>query len=161
MLKFNGQIRPYFNTLAKAMTFLACGLCAVAAPDRADAQQFRPHVIMNDRGGLLENRLRELGHLRDTHAQVEIRGSICYSTCTMYLGLPDVCVSQKTKFGFHGPTSFGRKLTPVLFENASRMIAAHYPEPLRRWYLEEGRYRTKNLYYIRGRELIQMGVKSC
>ncbi|WP_281982821.1 hypothetical protein [Thalassorhabdomicrobium marinisediminis] len=127
------------------------------------APQFTPvpQVVGNDRGGLLYDRLVALRDLRASNTGVQIRGRVCYSTCTMYLGLPDVCVSPQTTFGFHGPSSYGRRLASADFEMTSRMIAAHYPAPLRNWYLSEGRYRLSGLYYLDGQQIINMGIRAC
>ena len=48
-----------------------------------------PLVVLNDRGGLLKTRLRQIKSLRAQGRPIEIRGGICYSTCTMLMGLPN------------------------------------------------------------------------
>ncbi len=118
-------------------------------------------VINNDRGGVVRKRVNEIKRLRAAHKRVEIRGRICYSSCTMYLGLPDTCVSPDTSFGFHGPSYYGTRLSNRDFEYWSNVIASHYPQPLRRWYLREGRNRISGFYKISGRELIRLGIKPC
>lgn len=119
------------------------------------------YVVGNDRGGALEPRLREVARLRASGRPVEITGSICYSTCTLFLGLPNACVSPRTVFGFHGPSSYGRHLDPKTFNRASKVIASHYPQALAQWYMREGRYSLRQVHKIRGSALIRMGVRAC
>ncbi len=121
----------------------------------------RPLVVRNDRGGLLRERLREIGQLRESGRPVAIKGGVCFSTCTMFLGLPQTCVSPNTTFGFHGPSSYGRPLDPVTFERASQAIARYYPPALQRWYLDKGRYKIRSLYRISGDQIVAMGIREC
>lgn len=119
-------------------------------------------VVVRDNGGLLEERMRHLSALRRSGQRVEIRGQ-CVSACTLYLGLPRTCVSPDTVMGFHGPQSelYGIALPPAEFEYWSRVMADHYPAPLRRWFLAEGRHEIMGVHRIRGRELIRLGVPEC
>ena len=120
-------------------------------------------VVRNDPGGSLQDRLRALSGLRQSGTRVEIRGGYCMSACTMYLGLPNTCVSPNAVLGFHGPSSryYGIALPPDKFEYWSQVMASHYPAPLRQWYLREGRRIIVGFHEIRGRELIRMGVPRC
>jgi hypothetical protein len=72
----------------------------------------KPYVVRNDRGGVVRDRLRELNQLRASGRPVEIRGNVCFSTCTMLLGLPQTCVDPDTVFGFHGPSRRGPPMAP-------------------------------------------------
>ncbi len=153
---------------AGVIACIACGVGVSVSGIAAEAQikasltaTAEPYVVTNDRGGLLRTRLREIGSLRQQGRPVEIRGSVCFSTCTLYLGLPDTCISPSTTFGFHGPSSFGFALDPATFERASEIIARYYPEPLRAWYMETGRHRINGVYRIRGSTIIAMGIPAC
>ncbi|WP_158979967.1 hypothetical protein [Parasedimentitalea maritima] len=141
-------------------TALALVMGLAGAENRAYAS-VQPYVIDNDRGGTVRDRLREIDTLRTTGQPVEIRGQICYSTCTMLLGLPQTCVSPGTVFGFHGPSRSGKRLKPEEFEYYSQLIAEHYPETLRNWYMKKGRKRIRGIYRMSGTEIIRMGVKAC
>ena len=118
-------------------------------------------IVRNDRGGLLRERLREIGQLRRQRRPVEIRGAVCFSTCTMFLGLPNTCISPNTTFGFHGPSSYGRPLDPATFDRASEIIARYYPEPLQEWYMEDGRFKIRSITRIKGSNIIRMGIRAC
>jgi hypothetical protein len=118
-------------------------------------------IIGNDQGGLVSSRAAEISRILAQGRHVEIRGQVCYSACTMYLGMPDTCVLPQTSFGFHGPSHYGRQLSARDFEYWSQVIASHYPAPLRTWYLAEGRTRISDYFRISGSELIRLGVRQC
>lgn len=120
-----------------------------------------PYIVNNDRGGFITDRLVELRNLRASGRRVEIRGRICYSTCTMLLGLPNTCISPDTQFGFHGPSKSGRRLAPDRFDHWSRVMAQYYPEQLSAWFMQTGRNKINGVHRIAGRDIIKMGVKAC
>jgi hypothetical protein len=147
-----------------AVGFLVVGV--YASPSIATAQtnvsySSQPLIVNNDRGGLLRERLREISQLRQQSRPVEIRGAVCFSTCTMFLGLPNTCISPDTTFGFHGPSSYGRTLDPDTFSRASLIIASHYPAPLKDWYMNRARYKIHSVYRVKGENIIRMGVRAC
>lgn len=120
-----------------------------------------PYVVSDDRGGSIVERLREIDRLRASGQSIEIRGALCYSTCTMFLGLAQTCISPNTMFGFHGPSRSGVRLKADEFEHYSQLIARHYPKPLRDWFMRKGRKRIKGVHRIKGSEIIRMGVRGC
>jgi hypothetical protein len=124
------------------------------------AQTSGVKVVRYDRGGMLGQRAAEIRLLRAKGQRVELHGT-CLSACTMYLGLPNVCVDRAANFGFHGPSRDGKKLAPREFEYWSEIMAKNYREPLRSWYLSEARYRTSDYYQVSGAELIKMGYSQC
>ena len=131
------------------------------AQDSSSTSSSAVMIIGNDQGGLVSRRAEEISRILSQGTQVEIRGQVCYSACTMYLGLPGTCVMPQTSFGFHGPSHYGRRLSDRDFEYWSQVIAAHYPDPLRNWYLSEGRTRISDYFRISGSELIRLGVQQC
>lgn len=145
-----------------------CGLVlavALAQPTEAVAQTANlisgmGLVVKVDRGGKLGQRARKIAALRATGERVELRGT-CLSACTMYLDLPGACVGPEAVFGFHGPTRDGRALPAQEFEHWSNLMASHYREPLRSWYMSEGRFRTAGYFQVSGTELIRMGYPAC
>lgn len=163
----------FFRNASRSLAVCARKLliCAIAGATAITSQpataqmdvslQSTPHVVRNDRGGLLRQRLFEIGRLRQSGTPVEIRGNICYSTCTLYLGLPNTCISPGTTFGFHGPSSYGAALDPKTFNRASEIIASYYPPALKRWYLETGRYKIRTITRIKGARIIEMGIRAC
>ena len=146
-----------FNAVRGILFVAILGLSAVA--QAADAQQVI--VIGNDHGGGINTRARIVDQIRAARARVEIRGDICYSACTMYLGAGDVCVSPRTTFGFHGPTRNGRALDPAAAERWSAVMARYYPDPLRQWFMNTGRFSTTGVYQISGAEIMRYGYRAC
>ena len=118
-------------------------------------------VVRNDMGGFIWRRLVELSRIEAAGQSVRIDRGACYSTCTMYLGLANICTTPYVTFGFHGPWAINRKLSTEDFDELSGIIAAHYPPPLRTWYMETGRFKVNGLYRIKGAELIRLGVAAC
>ncbi|MGR3343179.1 MAG: hypothetical protein ACU0DI_08155 [Paracoccaceae bacterium] len=123
----------------------------------------RTIVVLNDRGGSVIERARLIQQYKSAGTRLEIRGKFCLSACTMFLGLSSACVASNTVFGFHGPSSriYGIGLRPEVFEHWSRIMADHYPEPLKSWFLDIGRHRTVGFHIYNGSQLIGMGIKSC
>lgn len=140
---------------------ILCALCATWFGTGLLGQAVPVRVIENDRGGYIGARAIEIGQINGTGARVELRGRICYSACTMYLGADDVCVSETTTFGFHGPSQQGRPLAPRQFEHWSEVMAAHYNAPLRDWFMREARYRINGYYRVTGESLIALGYPRC
>jgi len=145
--------------------FLCMILTATGFGDATARQAHAGHkpliIIRNDKGGIVQKRIAEIANLREIGARVEIRGAECLSACTIYLALPDTCVSHRTSLGFHGPSYFGAALSPERFDYWSRKIAAHYPEPLRNWYMRKGRTRITGYFHLKGADLARLGVRLC
>jgi hypothetical protein len=169
-----GEAVPSVQSVGKAFKLSVAMLClaflalatsgvpsAVSAQSSATTSASAVLVIGNDEGGLVSRRAEEISRILSQGTHVEIRGQVCFSACTMYLGMPDTCVLPQTSFGFHGPSHYGRQLSARDFEYWSQVIAAHYPAPLRTWYLAEGRTRIWDYFTISGTELIRLGVRQC
>ena len=139
-------------------------LCMVVVPPMlagmAVAQQ-SVIVVGNDRGGYVGARAQEISRIVASGSRVEIRGNICLSACTMYLGAGNVCVTPTTTFGFHGPSANGRPLPPDRFDHWSRVMARYYQEPIREWFMSSARYQQNGYYRISGSQLIRLGYTSC
>lgn len=144
-----------------ALAALAVAAMIFSGSNMTAAAGQSAYVVQNDRGGFIRDRLVELRNLRSSGRRVEIRGQICYSTCTMLLGLPNTCISPNTQFGFHGPSRNGRRLDADRFDYYSRVIAQYYPGQLNDWYMKTGRTRIDGVHHIKGSDIIQMGVKAC
>ncbi|WP_126623207.1 hypothetical protein [Oceaniglobus ichthyenteri] len=102
-----------------------------------------------------------IDRIRALQQRVEIRGPMCLSSCTMYLGAGNVCIDPRVTFGFHGPSSYGQPLTRADFEYWSNVIASHYPAALRDWFMTTARHRITGYHRISGVQLIRMGFARC
>lgn len=163
------QVFPSLPILASAlMLALFLALPASArhlAPHVADHSHARPEqpvfTVQDDRGGLVSERQAQIRRLLRNGTRIEIRGSVCLSSCTMYLGVPDVCVLPRTRFGFHGPSDHGKPLSHRQFNYWSQVIADHYPKHLSRWYMQTARHLSKGYYHLTGAQLIELGFPNC
>ncbi|MDE0590907.1 hypothetical protein OU789_13300 [Halocynthiibacter sp. C4] len=120
-------------------------------------------VIRNDAGGNLIDRVATIERYRKSDTNVEIRKGYCASACTLFLGLPSVCVEKGARFGFHGPSSAytGISLPPDKFEYWSRRMALYYPPRIADWFLKSARFRLVGFHYISGSEMIRQGISEC
>lgn len=143
---------PFWQQTLVGLLALICGAVSGIA---------EPLVIQNDRGGYLAKQLDRLAELKKSDRRVEVRGDVCFSTCTLYLSLPNMCADAETIFGFHGPMRIGRKMSTEEFDYFSQLIASHYPERIGQWYLETGREKRFGAHKIKARDMAQYGVKIC
>ncbi len=144
------------NRFAKGLCTLALVFLTIGQPLSART------VIDNDPGGPIEQRLQQIKRLRSEGAKVEIRG-FCASSCTMLIGLPNACVRPGSRLGFHGPSSaiYGLGLPPDEFDYWSRIMANHYPNRMRSWFMSSARNELLGLHTISGRDAIKMGARPC
>lgn len=151
------------KTLSRHIVFAMGLLAAVSAPQGAQAANTSQQVMVvgNDWGGPLRDRMVSLQALKQQGTRVEIRGNICASSCTMYLGLPNACVMPNTRFGFHGPSNRGRPLPQADYERWSMVVAAQYPLVLRDWFMTDARKNLVKMQFISGQTLIGLGLKQC
>ncbi len=160
-IEFLEPIRSRFRQCQSRSSILTLSLIVMAvATTTVTADTL---IIRNDPGGRVDLRQAALQRIKTAGDRVEIRGGYCNSACTMYLGLPNMCISASTVFGFHGPSSSlpGLPLPQKQFEHWSRIMADTYPQPLRQWFLEDARYELRSLKRVRGRDIIDMGVSEC
>jgi hypothetical protein len=135
-------LRPIF--------FAAC-LCALAAPALAEVR------ITSSPGGQIGPFLDLFDALRRSGQRVIIDGP-CYSACTLVLSvLPrnQICVTHRAVLGFHGARSLTRRGRFRPEPEASKVVLAAYPTPVRRWIVRHGGLNT-HLLRLHGRELYAM-----
>ncbi|MFQ1699087.1 hypothetical protein ACJ5NV_00695 [Loktanella agnita] len=149
------------NDLTKAMHRHLWRIACLILLGQPITAQGAVQVIGNDRGGFIGSRAIEITELNRTGTRVELRGRVCYSACTLYLGADDLCISAGTTFGFHGPSQHGQPLPPRQFEHWSQVMASHYNPALRRWFMAQARHRISGYYRFKGTELIAMGYPAC
>lgn len=133
----------------------------MSGPAQAKPQAKPLHIAKNLRGGIVSERVTEIRQIKAAGQRVQLDAPKCLSSCTMYLGLTDVCVSPTSTFGFHGPQNRNTPLTLAQFDYWSQVIADHYPKALAKWYMATGRHIQKGYYYLTGAQLIKLGVHSC
>ncbi|SEM46060.1 hypothetical protein SAMN04488003_101194 [Loktanella fryxellensis] len=100
------------------------------------------------------NDLRMIGHT------VEIRGKICYSTCILYPGTPNVCISPTATLGFHGPGRSGQPLSAAQFEAWSKVMAGGCSPALQQRFVS-GRSVIDDIYSMSGSQPAAFGYRTC
>ena len=113
--------------------------------------------ILASPGGQIGPYLRLFSAMQESGERVVIDGP-CLSACTLVLmTLPRqrICVTPRAILGFHAATSrdfYGRR---VYEPEASDVVLAAYPGPVRQWIIRHGGLSSR-LLLLRGRELATM-----
>lgn len=119
-------------------------------------------IVRNHPGGLLNGIAADVSDINVLGLPVRIVGEYCHSACTLFLGASDVCVSPRTRFGFHRPGK-ARGAGPIsekVLRDAIEAAGKHYRPELRSWWERRGS-RSRHLIFLTGRELIKLGYTSC
>ncbi|MCV2876543.1 hypothetical protein OE810_09780 [Rhodobacteraceae bacterium XHP0102] len=143
----------------RAMTLwrgaVTAGVCLLLAGGLTDPGHAAGRLmIRNDGGGPLGDYILQTRLAGLTHAEVRITGW-CASACTLYLSLPQTCVSRDARFGFHAPSGG----TAAQNREALRLFAEYLPANLQGWYLREAAHLTGRDYRaLSGADLVAMGA---
>lgn len=128
----------------------AAALCVVASAVPAK-------TVIWDEGGLINPRGQEGHDLIERGEKVRILG-ICLSACTMYLAVPDVCVSRHATLMFHGPFSVDGPISDEQYRAGVTWMADYYPPFVADWFQMIGH---DGMHWMTGQVLIDLGVKDC
>ena len=154
------MMRLFRRQAAHGLTVAFACVLAMGIAGPAPAQERAVLVVTADLGGDVGRRQARIRELRREGQRVELRGT-CLSACTMYLGLPNVCVDPAARFGFHGPYGRFGHLPTDAFDHWSRVISDRFLPPLRQWFMSSGRHGGRKLKLVKGAELIRMGYTRC
>jgi hypothetical protein len=113
--------------------------------------------IADDRGGMIGNYLDKFHRLRSSGESVVIDG-LCASACTLVLAAvphDKICVTPRASLGFHAAYDFGANGRTVTNPEATEMLYANYPTPVRRWIDARGGL-TPQIIFLRGKQLQAM-----
>jgi hypothetical protein len=131
-------------TLVLAVTLWA--IASVLA--RADVR------ILASPGGEVGPFLDLFEKVRASGERVVIDGP-CLSACTLVLSVvPEnrICVTRRAILGFHAARSIDRRGRLYAEPEASKLVLAAYPDPIRTWIARRGGL-TSRLLILRGRAL--------
>lgn len=151
----------YCSTIASCRRGITLAFMLAMTANQVHGETLATKIVRDDRGGYVGARAMEIAALNASQTRVELRGRVCYSSCTMYLGVRNLCVSPTTTFGFHGPSRNGRALPARQFDHWSDVMAAHYKPALRDWFMRAGRHRISGHFRISGTQLIALGYPTC
>ncbi len=130
--------------------FLALGLFA-ALPVSAEVR------ILGSPGGEVGPFVQLFEVVRQSGERVVIDGP-CFSACTLVLSMVPrsrICVTRRAVLGFHGARSVDRLGRFRAEPEASQLVLATYPAPVRKWIQRRGGLSSR-LLMLRGRELTAM-----
>ena len=135
----------------RRVTFTIAFLLAALAPAFAEVR------ILSSPGGEVSQYLRLFEAVRATGDRVVIDGP-CLSACTLLLStIPNdrICVTRRAVLGFHAARAVDRRGRIYAAPQATKVVAATYPAPVRAWIARHGGL-TRRLILLRGRELAAM-----
>jgi hypothetical protein len=87
----------------------------------------------------------------DRDLSIQIVGT-CASSCTMFLGMKNVCLSDIANVGFHGPSSETHADDPVYMRELALQISAQYPPELKKIF-EDDWSRSQKMRWFTGAEV--------
>ena len=152
-------MHSYFKTI-KITLLITLALSIHLEPVAAQSRTSVAKVVSFDMGGPIKSRRDEIRKLQRLGHRVEIRGQ-CFSACTMYLGLPNVCVYPDAVLGFHGPKAMAGTLPTDVFDHWSNVMARNLRKPLQTWFMQRARYVKSGVLRVSGATLINMGYARC
>ena len=132
----------------RRVTFTTIFLLAALVPAFAEVR------ILSSQGGEVTQYLRLFAEVRATGERVVIDGP-CMSACTLLLStVPNdrICVTRRAVLGFHAAREIDRQGRVYAAPEATKVVAATYPAPVRAWISRHGGL-TSRLILLRGREL--------
>ncbi len=115
--------------------------------------------IYVDTGGRVKLYAEKIAEV--SHKEIRILGT-CMSSCTMFLGMKNVCVADNATIGFHGPSSEKHWDDPVYMRELAFEISALYPAELKSRF-EDDWSRSQTLTWFTGAQVRAMapGLTQC
>jgi hypothetical protein len=140
-----GEMKILTSLLAAALLFADVGTGQAAVR------------IAGDRGGRIGYYIGKFQRLHSSGEPVVIDG-LCASACTLVLAAvphDKICVTSRASLGFHAAYDFGANGRTVTNPEATEMLYANYPTPVRRWIDARGGL-TPQIIFLRGKQLQAM-----
>jgi hypothetical protein len=134
------------RALYAVLLFLVC-----ATPALADV------LIEGSPGGEASSFVEFFDQLRRSGQRVVIDGP-CFSACTLVLSIVPrgrICVTPRALLGFHAARLVDQHGYEYAAPEATRVVAATYPAPIRNWIRRHGGL-TRRPIFLGGRELWAM-----
>lgn len=119
------------TALPQTLAVIGALLAASLAPPAAEARSGGAPIVINDnRGGNVMEAVQFRQKLAASGRPVQITG-YCRSACTIYITLPNACLSPKATVGFHAPRIPGTTIIPPIVD---QIMASYYRNGiLQRW----------------------------
>ena len=112
-----------------------------------------------DYGGDVIEKLQQFYYLKQSQQEFVIP-DVCISACTMFLGLPKVCVQDGTVFGFHSAYYMdGNKPIPSKFGND--ILLDIYPPKVKDFVVKNKFLDSLDLSFVNAKTMYALGIKEC
>jgi len=113
-------------------------MLALAIAFAGFARASTPTVVIKDNpGGSLIAFLLQGEEYRSLGARLVVDGA-CNSACTLYMRLPNICITPKASFGFHAPRYAMGSKAGELAPDATRYMMKVYPKWVQTWVTSNG-----------------------
>jgi len=151
-----------FRSKAPAVAFIGAYLTVLASlfPSQTRAQEVPDFTgdqivyIEDNPGGSVVEYIVFRETLRDSGLPVEVTGN-CYSACTFYLALPNLCAHPDAEFWFHAPYYEPQKGLKAYSSEVTAAYLAEYPPAIQQWIHSKGGL-TKDWLVLKGREMREL-----
>jgi hypothetical protein len=136
----------------KGRAIIAISFALLAAPAFADGSS-RPHGM----GGAFSDYAPIIARYNKSGERFRIEGR-CQSSCTLFLGIRNVCVDPDAKLFFHA----GRGRRNRISAASTAYMLKHYNAKLRAYLIEKHAMEKSSFFAISGRDLIsKFGYRAC
>jgi hypothetical protein len=147
-----------FSTLRAACLLFATVVVAFTAPTQSTAGKvFQLSTGGYTMGGSLDAYYSYVYQHRQAGNRFEINGAVCQSSCTLFLGVGDVCVGPHTRFGFHAPSHGGLfRANPKLEARAVAAMSEMYSQghpALGPWFEQNALHKILTMTHLTGQQL--------
>jgi hypothetical protein len=123
-----------FGGEMKRITIILAALLALTMGGETGLALAAPaQIITWDNGGRLDEFVAKFSAMR-LSGQKQIIDGICFSACTLALGLlppEQVCATPYAVFGFHSAAALAEDGTQTFSSFGTQLLWAMYPEPVR------------------------------
>ena len=114
----------------------------------------KPVIINHSPGGLVLAFEDQLAKWQKANTKVIIRGN-CWSACTLFLRLENVCAEPSASFHFHAPFTLDRFWGKVVSPVGAANMLSQYPPKVREWIVEKGGL-TEDWLHLAGPKMVEL-----
>jgi hypothetical protein len=109
----------------------------VSEPAPTDPLDAELVIVHDNNGGIVADFLKLRDEWTLAGAEVQISG-YCASACTLFLGVPDVCVEPGTRLMFHAPFFWPMEGVKVYNTFMTLAFMTEYPPAIQQWIVSKG-----------------------
>lgn len=128
-----------WSITALVLAFLLAFTIPTPADEPRPVDPVRPEVALvhDNGGGIVGDFLEVRDQWIAAGTKVRISG-YCASACTLFLGVPDVCVEPDARLLFHAPFFMPLENVRVYNSFMTVLFTAEYPPAIQQWIVSKG-----------------------